>query len=529
MLLKKSKLYSSLKKFADGTTLHGYKDFYYTKSKVLKLFWAVVLTATLCSTIFHIYKTVLHYHNQPTVITFESVKSGEMVYPDLMLCYPHWVYWVNWRKVTKLGFTKETALYGLSYLTHIYTSTAFDILSTKCNFQQQMRVNNFTKLSQFYYAIAQTKPPRTVSVNHIDSHFLKTNFSLKFLSWPDHRLCYVMSSDRISEITKSDLFGWGVWFGINHSTSFGYTKFVQSEEYREYLRSFLFNADSSLLKPKNEPADRLDYHLPVHLQINENSLDSIAISPDVEKYVIKVKASVRKWKNKKYKPCAEGMVQNGIFDNKCPLKCFADAMHNSCKENCMEFEHAILIDHDNTKTVCSKPIIFLKNTTSGTIKNSSSTSNTTRDSIRLQSTSIITRDFMNSDSSTSNDSCSEYESLPQAKGMCKGLSSFNPGSCKKCIQSCEQWDFERTSTVTRQPKPVRDVAVQGYNIIYVLYPRQESVIVMTEVDSLTYDGMIADVGGLLGIWLGASVVTFVQMIYHCCFDNSDTDDNSVPM
>lgn len=479
----------NLKKFATETTIHGCKEFYHTKSMICKIFWIFVLTGAAGLTVFHIYKSVQNYMHQPTVITFETVKRNEMVYPNLMICYPHWIYWISWKKVSKLGFTKESTLYGLSRLSEIYSTLIFNVTRAKCRFEKQMAKNNFTTFSQFYKNIAHTNPPRTF---HLRTSF--SEISGKFLTEGDAKFCYVLSGEKFINKNITDIFGLGLLFTVSHSTFSSYNEYVNIDEYEKYLRSELFSSESSLLKPKGS-INFSEYQIPLELQTSENTHDSIIISPDVEKYIVKMTANVRKWQNKAEKPCIEGKVQKGFFDYECPLKCMANFIHSQCNQYCMHFKDALLINNDHLNTVCPKKITFLNN---------------------LNSTEYET--IVSSDLDTVGEfdkkNCAEVNDVSCSS---KRLRSNKRAECDTCIQSCEQWDFERSVTINVQPRSVREIAVQTFTYIQIFYPREIDIIVMSEVDTFTWDRFIADIGGVLGIWLGASMLSFVQMVYQCCF------------
>lgn len=58
------------------------------------------------------------------------------------------------------------------------------------------------------------------------------------------------------------------------------------------------------------------------------------------------------------------------------------------------------------------------------------------------------------------------------------------------------------------------------------YPIEKSVFVIAETDSQSWKVFIANVDGLLGIPLGASIVSFVQTIYLCCFSENDLSETN---
>ena len=95
---------------------------------------------------------------------------------------------------------------------------------------------------------------------------------------------------------------------------------------------------------------------------------------------------------------------------------------------------------------------------------------------------------------------------------------------KNCSIYCETWTFESSKTVITTekltPNTVRLIQFAGCTIefleINIKYPDFGQILVVIEMDSQTWEFFVSNVGGLLGIWTGASVLSFIQLIYLCC-------------
>lgn len=83
-----------------------------------------------------------------------------------------------------------------------------------------------------------------------------------------------------------------------------------------------------------------------------------------------------------------------------------------------------------------------------------------------------------------------------------------------CLQKCEHYlpEFLISSADIRL-KAENNLSTVSYSTVEILYDVcNQGVMVITEYERLSFEGLIADVGGILGLWLGASAITFIQII-----------------
>lgn len=81
--------------------------------------------------------------------------------------------------------------------------------------------------------------------------------------------------------------------------------------------------------------------------------------------------------------------------------------------------------------------------------------------------------------------------------------------CKlRCLESCAQWFYSATIHASKS----RNIG-NYYLDIEINFPLSHSVMVSEETAAYTWTTLVSNVGGLIGIWLGASLLSFLQPIY----------------
>lgn len=105
---------TNFQQFADGTSMHGFTEFYYAKSTIWQCFWLITILAAIAVTIFQVAEAVSQYLNQKTTTSVQVATSEDIIYPPLRLCYPHWLYWFDWNKATEMNFTYNRIIWALS-------------------------------------------------------------------------------------------------------------------------------------------------------------------------------------------------------------------------------------------------------------------------------------------------------------------------------------------------------------------------------------------------------------------------------
>lgn len=181
-------------KFADFTTIHGFRELYYAKSYFWKFIWFIIIITAVALSVYQLYNTIVSALEQPTSSVIQPLDQ-DTEYPPLKICYLHWMYWVNWNLVYKLGFDRRTLLYAASFLTDIVSDQSFNFTQAKMDFETTMKKNNFETITQFYSAVSATTPPG-ISVPDLQW----TNWT-KIIDPLNVRLCYVADKDMIKNGT----------------------------------------------------------------------------------------------------------------------------------------------------------------------------------------------------------------------------------------------------------------------------------------------------------------------------------------
>lgn len=91
---------------AERTSVHGVYEIYHAKSHFWLWTWILILTIATGITAYQMCLTGIKFYKQQTLTNLEPVKPGQAFYPGLSFCYQHWVYWADWEKIEKLGFSK---------------------------------------------------------------------------------------------------------------------------------------------------------------------------------------------------------------------------------------------------------------------------------------------------------------------------------------------------------------------------------------------------------------------------------------
>lgn len=497
--------------FSNATTIHGFFDMFHAKSVTGTLFWVVMVFAAFSVTIVQLYNSISQYIDQDSTTVIAPALKGELFYPPMRLCYVHWLYWVDWEKAFSMSFTKESILFGLSYITRGFSSTVFNITGAKEDFVAQLSSNNLSTLSDFYEAIAKVEPEIN-GVKTIQFYYDQFDFIYKD---PNIVFCYSVSGDKVFKILNEQ----GYANKLN-STKFGFSvpdltynsvkQHITEEEYNHHLVWWLaknshYYVDSVEQFNKNLSA----YALPILLYPDGYSAQSVQLLHDNDAYTINLRASAHRWKNTDQNPCSLEK-RSIISDNACQTKCMSKQNILTCM--CPYIEEAMLYNKDTVENQCPEAIYFLPMNESNfrpQILNFFDKSTIVMGDKEYKSGHIgdvrIGQDFFDNHYPP----CS-----PDKKG-------FNLSDClNQCVTGCELWNYEMSIAVATMPRFSQKISFKNLTDIIIKYPTVGDVLIMTEIDPQTWENFVGNVGGLLGIWTGASILSFIQMFYLCCFYDS---------
>lgn len=247
-----SKIKNGFQKFCDFSSMHGFTELYYAKSVFWQLFWVISIGIAIGMTAYQVSGAIEQYTDQSSTTVIQPAKQSEIVYPPLKMCYTHWIYWVDWQKGYSMQFSKESILYGLSFLTSIYSMNWFNVSEAESNFTEAFLANNMITMSSFYMSIAKFAPLR-----FFEDEFFGTNYSftggeyfkhMEFMTYQMDSVlfCHVMKGEEIirhiAKMKSASVYTSNtniIQFAVNDEASLGYSAEITSREYNSYMAEWI--------------------------------------------------------------------------------------------------------------------------------------------------------------------------------------------------------------------------------------------------------------------------------------------------
>lgn len=471
--------------FSTGTSMHGFAELYQSKTVFWKICWSIILFAALLVTTYQIWQSVDHFISEPTSTEILPAKETDIFYPPLKLCFTHWLFWVDWKKATvSLKLKRETILYGLSYINTMYSSTKFDFLEEQLNFDRMMLDNNFTSIIEFFSFIARDVP--LVGDNNLAKYFDSIEIMYKE---PSFLFCYKISGKQIYKYFSDN---WVLYENGDNDKTLSFTTpdetydkvkdYVTVEEYNNYMLRWISIKSMYKIKSTNMNQNFTTFALPIWVYPNGYNKKSVDVYTENDIYSVNMQASARTLKNSPRNVCAESYTSFNS-DKTCQMKCRAEKLRSTC--SCLALDTAFILNSSSLEALCQKDFTFI----------------TAEGNVQQRATN----------QTYSKQYCPQDPNASLAYEEC----------LQKCILPCTIWTYDFTMSVTRMTTIVRQLGTKSTTNISIEYPHGSTVLMLTEVDSLTWENFIASVGGLLGIWTGASIISFLQVFYLCCFSDSE--------
>lgn len=462
-----------IEKFCNDTTMHGFKELYYTNSICIRITWILLIVSALGTATYQITNAVQQYQDHPTTTVIQPLDYSPR-YTPVQICYLHWIYWVDWEKALGLGFTKESVLYALSFLTSIYSTTTFDMGKAKEQFTKTMEQRKLANLTEFYFAIAKDEPPGFISAEGLG------NFTKKFHEYWSNEMCYLafpksLVSQYLTSINRQTV---SMVYNGNYTRSRDH---VNLAEYSHYMFAFL---DSQI-----KSVDLEAHILPPAVAV-DGRFDDVLVSLDIYVYLIKVQMSVQKWKNTEQKPCRQNSIQLTPISDCWQMCQLRNEIYKT--SGCVTFQQAITVKNESFASICQNDIIFFDE------------NDTRLPDVGYNAMNVAALDSTKNESYTvDRENCNET-----------------------CLPSCEEWRFDyHIDTKTFLSESLQN----RFTSVKVNYPAPSSILVMNEIDSQTWEDLIGNVGGLMGLWLGASIISFLQCVDLCCCHQHRDDTTTAVM
>lgn len=92
--------------------------------------------------------------------------------------------------------------------------------------------------------------------------------------------------------------------------------------------------------------------------------------------------------------------------------------------------------------------------------------------------------------------------------------SYNSCLVRYCTMPCRYWKHTSTTNSVSIPSQFSHIPLR--NRLTISYPSVTSAFEMIQVESQNWETIVGDIGGIVGLWLGASVLSIMQMIYLLC-------------
>lgn len=439
------KLSGLWKKFCDESTMHGFRELFYARSNIFKVFWVLVIICGSALTCFQIYLVVDNYYENPTKtqITLLPDKK-QMKYPTYSIKYKHWCDWINLTKVDEMKFDLQTFLYTTAYFNPLYTTLPMDHSFAVKNLKQIMTDNNITNMYDLALELATKKPMGIYSTEFYYPYFDndgQANYAVNLKTAELSDSTYETKFYLFPNIATSQ-------FNKQFKKVFNYS---MVDEYRLYKRHLLGDNElnESLLS-----STTIEYN-PIGGKSSFENVDVLRI-----KYKFYVRATMYNWKPTSEKQCDE----SGQFQSYTQCEVVCNSKYKIFRpENC----YIYLLSTDtsfNSSEELTNSCTFDQNI-SGTIE-------------------------------------------VDLAGYQQCLDS--------CTSSCVQWNYEFNQAL--YPRQLTDGLITDVKgLVSLKFSDVENTLVINILPAVSWDDAVANVGGLLGLWIGGSILSFIQLIYiFCC-------------
>lgn len=507
----KDTIRASFHRFCDGTGLHGFIEMYYAKSLFWTITWVVVVIGAWVVTIVQVRNALIQF-TQESSITQIIPLDVSLMYPPMSMCYIHWIYWVDWKKAFKLNMTKETVLFSMSFMTEIFSPNVFNVTEANENLTRIMSENNIASLTALYKNISRNFP-MILGENGDMPVFIEEPlfFTMKEILYKDSEwyLCYTVSGEEILKILEdkkksSTSFRTGgnkLNFSMQDPNYSLYSDYIGYDEYNFYMAYWLCRKSHYFILTLSDfTKNYTQFTLPIKLYMDAYSTNFEVISTDNDFYVFDMTPTVHRWKDTRQSPCLEN--QATIYtEEKCEEKC--RAKHDNKIFTCMELDQAALLDSDNLENLCRKTINFLLY------------KHENPNPLAALCNMFTPINFTNEEFENDQEVFFDVQSIRQ-KREDPNIEAELEQCVNDCVEPCEQWKYVSSMSVFSISQSVRKNTYKNQTDIYIAYPEESDVLVIEEIDAQTWEDFVGNIGGLLGVWTGASLISFLQACYLLC-------------
>lgn len=440
------------KQFCTETTMHGFREMHETNSKIVKLFWMVVLLIGTTMTSYQIYIVVNDFSANPTVTQVILLpQEVEVQYPKISFTFKHFVEWINLTKVYQLNFDLNSFLYTVSYFCKVHTRLYINVTDANEKLKKIMIQNGITSLYDLGLKISvdhlkqiqkQQKFTKLFTSDGVLGFILNTIAGETNSSWLAQISHYSYYKIRVKTFSNFE-------FSLFNKQFLKYYNYSLSDEYRNFYSYVAKYYDYTLKNPLSS--------FPFNVNPSESFDGIFSVDVSQSNYEFRLKGTYFNWHISRNKNCK--FVSN--FDLECVSQCWNEYRLASVT-NCQ--------------------LYFVPN--------------------KLTETENEGRNFDN---------------------LCyfdQDLLTDNQTGLEICVQNCssgcKRWKYDVSQTIFPKQIDDRNASndVSGY--IGIIYDNRENMLMISQVPSFTWDDALANIGGLLGLWLGGSLISFIQIFYFFC-------------
>lgn len=473
-------------RFCENTSCHGFQELFLAKTFFWKVFWLVTCFGAFGITTYQVLRTIFQYMDQSSNTVIMSVDEKDIMYPPLRLCMWHWLYWVDFRKVSQLSIDKEALLFSFNFYTRIFSSTVYDVDVGEQKLTTYLTDNNFTSVFRFHQSIARAVP--IISDTNIALYFDKTEVVFRN---PGFMFCYTVTSEQMFKYftdlrrtqdvaDKKKEIKFAIVFENYEKNGNDMQSFLSYTEYNHYMHRWITH--KTQYRIENPFENNFTTFAPPIL-LFPNALDEQNTVPVIEEtndYTANLKASACRWRSTLESVCTDSFRE--IAPNQtCQFICEAKVYKPNC--SCVRYHYTIFMKRDTPHNVCRDEFYLLTPSGEEYLAHTTAANQTVFSQVCYKDQKIVDA-FLN--------------------------------CMQNCANPCEIWTYTVSVLLTNMPNFVKKVGKKNLTNITLEYPLKNDVLIMVEIDDQSWEIFIGNVGGLLGIWTGASIVSFIQLIYLCC-------------
>lgn len=442
--------------FSRETTIHGFRELNNSQRWWQKCLWISVIIASAVCFLLHARTQFQSYIDERTAMSVGTMNPQEHYpFPNVMLAIPAWI-WMDPRKLAKYNITYEQLTVAKSFLKpKLQYQSDVPLEVAKADLFQKVKSMNITGIRRFFTALAREDAAGLIFDPLTPNHSNESKVSTRALF--SGGVCYYILN---TTGAYKSLFGstYSIAFVFDFSVFLGYLK--------EHV------ADGGAADKKGNDTPSTIENVRPWLRSSDFT-GQIYVQPGYQ-YIIHYDIRIYR----PLAPCdkqfdADPLYGRGGCEYACEIKANVSFNASSC------YRYYLAVTHYTTATwpLCSKGFYVNKTLTDYGADQ--------RQYRNLTDWEVKKRDEM--------------------------LAACVRDECKP---PCSHW--LTSASFTASEIVLEDGStISNFSVIEIYYPDRTSVTVMEEKLNYLWHDLASDIGGLLGLWLGASVLSLCQLVHLC--------------